>query len=342
MEARKQHVYSALANMVGFLFESPGGTHRITDNGTKVVPIPAKDRYRHQVRGQYLGLRAMIRFAADRGDELMAVVAEAKRRATRRGGTVSEDDKIVLDYEKVEKFKDEFWVRDREAEDNAGYKLVSGSVMTKWVPIKTTTRPIGYFLLPQMAKVIPLLLDHQISVKALREPVTVKVDALYASEVAERSYFQGHYLKKVTTVSRTEEVEFPAGTFYVPMAQPRSNLIGYLLEPETDDSLATWNYLDSFIRVRTPRPADAAGPRGRRGNTGGNTGGGGQRRGEQGRGEQGRGGQGSPRRGRFSRRGRRPRGPGQHIPIYRLMQAAIIKGSFVDHYNRESRRRYVR
>jgi len=316
VEPRKQHVYTVMANMVGFLFESPSSSHRIVDNGSRVVPIPREDRYRHQVRGQYLGLQAMVRFAAERGDELIAVVADAKRRATRAGGVLDEDDEIVLAYEQRTKFDDEFWVRDREAE--AGYAKVTGAVRTLFVPTKTATRPLGYFLPPQMAKVVPLLLDHEISVQALREPVTVEVEALYATEVAERSYYQGHYLKRVTTVSRTEEVAFPAGTFYVPMAQPRSNLIAYLLEPETEDSLATWNHLDDFIRLRAARPeaadADEATPDAAD----------------------------AEARARFSRGRRGRQAPGQSIPIYRSMQPVELAGSFVEHFATEPRRRYVR
>ena len=64
VEPRKQHVYSTLANMVGFLFETPSGSHRVVDNGTRVVEIPAEERYQHQVRGEYIGQRELIRYAA--------------------------------------------------------------------------------------------------------------------------------------------------------------------------------------------------------------------------------------------------------------------------------------
>ena len=109
----------------------------------------------------------------------MAVVADAKRRATSNGATVSSGDQIVLDYRQGEKFRDDFWVRDQESE--SGYALVNGSVQTLFTPTKTTTRPWGYLLPPEMAIVIPTLLDHTISVKTLTEPLTVTVDGLYAS-----------------------------------------------------------------------------------------------------------------------------------------------------------------
>ena len=342
VEPRKQHVYSTLANMVGFLFETPSGSHRVIDNGTKVVEIPREERYQHQVRGQYLGLRAMVQFAASNPERLLKVVADAKRRATQLGGTVSEDDQIVIAYEQVEKYKQDFWVRDASDTTNAGYALVNGSIMTKFVPTKTTTRPWGYLLPPQMAKVVPVLLDHEISVQILTEPLTAQVEAMYATEVTEGQYYQGHYLKQVKTTTRPEERSFPEGSFFVPMAQPKSNLIGYLLESETEDSLATWNHLDDFIRVRAGAAQVA--------NAGGRRGAGAGRRG-QGRGARGGGGRGGQvrrgggRGGQF--RGARGGGgqgaaPGQSIPISRLMRETAIRGTFVDHFDANSRRRYIR
>jgi hypothetical protein len=40
----------------------------------------------------------------------------------------------------------------------------------------------------------------------------------------------------------------PGGSFIVPTAHPRGALAVYLLEPESDDGLTTWNFFDSRIR----------------------------------------------------------------------------------------------
>jgi hypothetical protein len=52
-------------------------------------------------------------------------------------------------------------------------------------------------------------------------------------------------------------VEVPAGWYYVSTAQAKGNLISYLLEPETDDNLITWNYTDNVLRV-TPNSVEEA------------------------------------------------------------------------------------
>ncbi len=247
-----------MANMIGFLFETPSGTHRIVDGGERVVEIPNDERYRHQVMGQYLGQLAIVEHTAAQPKETMAAIAAAMQRATENGASVSDDDTLVIDYEQVAKFEDDFWVRDADGE--AGYRKVRGQVMTRFDPTMTITRPWGYLLPAKLTGVVDALLDHEISVIRLDDKLKAEVDALYATEVTQRRPYQGHQLRRVVTEARREEKKYKAGAFFVPMAQPKSNLIGYLLEPDTNDSLATWNYLDDYLRVTRRRARPQAVP----------------------------------------------------------------------------------
>ena len=112
VEPRKQHVYSTLANIVGFLFETPSGSHRVVDNGTRVVPVPEEERYRHQVRGEYIGQRELIEYAAENAGTLRAAVARARADAVARGFDDSDVDPFPIAYEQEEKFREEFWYRE--------------------------------------------------------------------------------------------------------------------------------------------------------------------------------------------------------------------------------------
>ncbi len=328
VEPRKQHVYSGLVNIVDFLYETPRGTHRVIDNGTRVVPIPEEERYKHQVRGQYLGQRELIRFAADEPELLRRTVREAKEKATQLGADDSDGDPIVLEYKQVAKMEAEFW-RDKEWESlrrrraEAGpdvqverespleFELVSLPVFTRFEPTRTTIRPWGYMLPPQLAEAVNLFLDHEIAVKKLTEPVSLEVEVYYAKAMDNSEYFQGHYLNKVEGVKRTETVDFPAGSFFIPAGQPKSNLICYLLEPETNDNLVTWGYLDTILRAMNEEETEAylketARRRARRGGA------------------------------------EEPLPPGQLIPMYRLMKKVDLKGTLVEAFNKYDRNRYVR
>jgi hypothetical protein len=324
VEPRKQHVYSGLSNVVDFLFETPSRTYRVIDNGTEVVPIPREERYRHQVRGEYIGQRELIRFAADEPELLRQTVRGAKERATALGADDSDDDQIVLEYEQTAKFNAEFW-RDREWEARQAsdlpprdrnapveYELVNLPVFTEWVPTRTTTRPWGYVLPPQLATVVPLLLDHEVAVQQTLEPVSLEVEVYYATAMDNSEYFQGHYLNKVTAAKRTETVDFPAGSFFIPTGQPKANLISYILEPETNDNLITWGFLDEHLEAMTAEETQLEIE------------------------------QAARRRARFGREEEGPPPPGQLIPMYRLMKKTEIKAILVEAFNSYERNRYVR
>ncbi len=266
VEPRKQHVYSTLANIVGFLFETPGGTHRVVDNGTRVVPIPEEERYRHQVRGEYIAQRELIRYAAGNADDLRAAVAQARADAISRGNDDSDTDQFPIAYEQVTDHVEQFWYRAGGRGGGAGaaeatFELIEGPILTKWEPTETVTRPWGYLIPSSLAKVVPLLLQHDISVKELTEAIEVEVETWYATEIAHDEYFQGHYLKSAKAEKRVETVSLPAGSFFIPSGQASSNLISYLMEPVTNDNLLTWGYLDNLVQVTGARESqEEAGP----------------------------------------------------------------------------------
>ncbi len=332
VEPRKQHVYSTLANMVGFLYETPSSTHRVVDNGTRVVPIPEEDRYMHQVRGQYIGQRELIRFAAERGDELMAVTAKARADAIARGNddTDGDTDLIPLEYEQVERFTVPFWRRVGGGRgfggggEDAEYELVEGPVFTKWTPTRTTTRPWGYLIPNSLTKVVPLLLEHGITVKRLTDDVELEVEAYNATEINTTEYFQGHYLKAVKADKETKTITMPAGSFFIPSGQPMSNFISYIFEPETNDNLITWGYLDNILRT-TPTEAEIEAQRAEM--------------------EAMLAGMSAEERAQFGARIERQMqqaARAQEIPMYRVMHKVDIPAVLVRPYNEYERNRYIR
>jgi len=325
VEPRKQHVYGAMANTIGFLFETPSNTHRVVDNGTRVVEIPQAETYRHQVRGEYIGLREVVRFASARAGDVKKVIANAKATAIARGHNDADNDQVPIEYRVKNKGNDDFWVRTggpaRGGGGRAGgaapaaapapatWELVNRPVFLEYEVTRSTTRPWGYFVAAGAAgKVLPVLHDHQISVQRLTAPVEVELEVYYATSITADEYFQGKYLRQVTADKRTEKMTLPAGTLFIPSGQARSNLISYLLEPETDDNLITWGYLDDFLQVRAAATAGAA--------AGGRAGGAPDPDDPQ-----------PPAAGRGGRGGTTP---GQRIPMYRLLKQTTFPAVVVE------------
>jgi hypothetical protein len=298
----------------------------VVDNGTRVVPVPQEERYRHQVRGEYIGQRELIRYAAENPERLRATVAQARADAIARGNDDSDDDQIPIAYEQVEKFRELFWYRPggRSAGPDATFELVEGPILTEWRPTETVTRPWGYLIPNSLAKVVPLLLQHEISVKRLTEPVELEVETWYATSVTHDQYFQAHYLKAVEAERRTETVSLPAGSFFIPSGQASSNLISYLLEPTTNDNLVTWGYLDNVVQV-TPSEEEVAAQRTQL--------------------EQRLAAMSGEERAQMGARLERQLeqlSQGRPIPIYRVMKKTEIPGVLVTPFNVYEPNRYVR
>jgi hypothetical protein len=231
---RKQHSYSGFQNMVALLFECPGGT------------------LEEQARAQREGQAGLLRYVADHATELRAEIMAARRRTVTGART-----EVPIGWQETTyPGKVQFYVREsREAEP----VLVEGVLRTKYVPSETRTRPWAYAFDGNLHEVAATLRRHAIEVERLREPVTVSTEKyrLTSLEWATRVY-QDHLMATVDVEVFTEETTLPTGTYLVRMAQNGANVASYLLEPDTDDSLVDWNFLDWALRG--PAPARAAPP----------------------------------------------------------------------------------
>jgi Zinc carboxypeptidase len=96
--------------------------------------------------------------------------------------------------------------------------------------------------------VIEKLLQHGIAVEELTEPLTTEVESFVIDSVKKAGRpFQGHTAVTLTGTYKKETITFPAGAILVRAAQPLGTLAAYLLEPESDDGLTTWNFWDAYL-----------------------------------------------------------------------------------------------
>jgi len=237
---RKQHSYSGFQNMIALLYECPSG-----------YPLEL------QARSQKEGQVGLLRYVAANAGLVRSTIMEARRRTLAR-----EQTDVVLSVERSEYPQDyEFYVREggrqpgmqREAgarrevgqQSEVEYKLVTGKLGTLYLPAETRTRPWAYAFDGNLYKVADLLRRHAIEVEKLTHPVTTTVERyrVVSAEYAASTY-QNHVLATVEVEVFEEEITLPAGTYLVRTGQNGGTLAAYLLEPDTDDSLVKWNFLD--------------------------------------------------------------------------------------------------
>jgi dipeptidyl aminopeptidase/acylaminoacyl peptidase len=116
-------------------------------------------------------------------------------------------------------------------------------------PTLTVKRPYAYLFPPGLTKVVQLLQRHGVRVEELREDIELDVEAYRVDQVthAEQA-FQKHNLVTLKVTPRAEKRRVKAGSFLVRSAQPLGKFAAFLLEPQSEDGLCTWNYFDAELK----------------------------------------------------------------------------------------------
>ncbi|MEZ6016506.1 MAG: M14 family metallopeptidase [Planctomycetota bacterium] len=132
------------------------------------------------------------------------------------------------------------------------------------------TRDAGLDLALDGAWVIPAPSDavlrtlalHGIETRRLERALHVedaRVFVLRAAPKARRP-FQGHLERTFEGEWRARGADLPVGACIVPRRQRLARLAAWLLEPESDDSLGTWNFFYAEVDAALPRGDDAVFP----------------------------------------------------------------------------------
>jgi dipeptidyl-peptidase 4 len=216
----------ALRNRLGFLSES-------------YTYASFKDRV--LVGRAYAG--GIFRYAATHADEVRTRLVQADKPRDRipvRTKATSVGERTVLGF--VEEMKDGKRVPTKQTQD---YKV---ALMTGVEATAVVQRPFAYLIPPSFKAAVETLQRHGIVVEELREDLELDVQ-IYRVEkttTAER-VFQKHNLRTVDVARRDESRRYPVGTVLVRTEQKLGMLAAYLLEPQAEDGLATWNFFDDGL-----------------------------------------------------------------------------------------------
>jgi hypothetical protein len=116
--------------------------------------------------------------------------------------------------------------------------------------------PAGFVLPPSDTAVVRLLQLHGLRVGRLQRAWTGSVAAFVMDSVVLAARpFQGHREVRLEGAAwREGSRELPAGSFVVAGDQPLGRLALVLLDPLSDDGLATWNFFDDRLRAGAEFP----------------------------------------------------------------------------------------
>jgi dipeptidyl aminopeptidase/acylaminoacyl peptidase len=109
-------------------------------------------------------------------------------------------------------------------------------------------RPYAYLFPASFHTAVENLQRHGIQVEELREDVELDVEVYRIDHITLAKPFQKHSLVSLEATPRLSTRRLPAGTILVRAAQRLGTLATFLLEPQSEDGLSTWNYFDAAIK----------------------------------------------------------------------------------------------
>jgi dipeptidyl-peptidase-4 len=215
--------------------------------------------FKSRVWGCYYLIRSLADYASLHKDEIKEILKEVDAKTVQRGENPSVTDSFAIEY-KVRPLPEKVTIKTFEAEPSPGsnvwppyrktdrQKTVSVPYFIDYFPVKSVRFPYAYLITVNDAKIISLLKTHGIRLERLAEPSKIKAERFEITELKGAPRLsQGHYTNTISGIYVEEAVDFPAGTIVVRCAQPLADLAAYLLEPQSNDGLMTWNFFDRYL-----------------------------------------------------------------------------------------------
>jgi len=129
------------------------------------------------------------------------------------------------------------------------FTAVKMPVFDRFRPTLFAPPPVAYALAASDTQAVRLLRQHGIVVDSLADTRTARAERFVIdSAITSARPFQGH--RELSLVGRwvSEPRQLMAGSWVVRTSQPLGLLSIYLLEPQSDDGLVTWNFFDNALR----------------------------------------------------------------------------------------------
>lgn len=214
------------------------------------------DRFYKRVHAANAFVEEILEFTHLHGEEIRRINREADERVARNSiGTekgvrfemVPREEPLDLltysyiPYQKADGTQD--FVRSSELvviEDVANYNDFAAT--------ESAIVPSAYVFSSAFTGLAAKLRQHGIWVETLEADTSFNGQTFVVGEIDKQTFVQnGHRNSILRGEFRSETRVFSRGDFIVSMNDRLANLIFYLLEPESDDSLAYWNLFDDYL-----------------------------------------------------------------------------------------------
>ena len=215
--------------------------------------------YQSRVLGCYKLLQSITDYTAEHAKEIKQLISETDRKTIARGLNPAPTDSFPIRYigkpipEKVTIKTYEVDVV-KDADGNEHYiktdrkRTVHVPYIARYEATESVAFPFAYLVTLSDPMVVNLMQRHGIQVSKLSKDQTFETESFQITGLAaEKQLNQGHYLHTATGSWKPGKTEFKAGTYVIRTSQPLANVAASLLEPQSNDGLLTWNFLDRYL-----------------------------------------------------------------------------------------------
>jgi Zinc carboxypeptidase len=215
--------------------------------------------FKSRVLGCYYLIHSLLDYASFHKSEIKSMLSDVDKKTTARGADPSVADSFAIEY-KVRPLPEKVTVRTFEAElinDVNGrrnyrrterQKDVTIPYYIDYFPTRNVRFPFAYLMTTHDPEVTNILKRHGIKLEELSAGCRIEIQRFEITELKGAMRLnQGHYTNTLNGNSVTDTLDFPAGTIVVRTAQPLANVAAYLLEPQSNDGLAVWNFFDRYL-----------------------------------------------------------------------------------------------
>ena len=242
-----------------------------------ITETPGQPTFERRIYAQYAYIIALLEYANAHAKEMLAVIKAADEKTVADVQAHAESGQLRnwLDGEYQSRGKiDVLGYRTNVPEYRAGTSFMStrpgtASGQPETVSVDDLTKPVGtrdavvprgYLFPAALTDIAAKLRAHNIRVTPLDKAVKVEGEAFAIKQMRvtrgggyEMAALDGAFLP-------IETREFPAGTFYVDMAQPMANAAFYYLEPQARDGFVGWRVMDAPLHAAMERGTPAEYP----------------------------------------------------------------------------------
>ncbi len=207
--------------------------------------------YRERIEASKAFVEQCVNFVRENAADVKQLIAGARAQIVQLAESKPENVLVHIDSQ-MAPFDEKVVVRGYDGEQPKDYEV---TFLGDYQPTKTVSLPFAYVIPARCSWQAERLVLHGIQVEQLEQNLSGRL-ATYRVLNMRKSprEFQNHRMLTLECEARSEPAVIEKGSLIVRTSQPLARLAAYLLEPESNDGLATWNFFDSEIKTGADFP----------------------------------------------------------------------------------------